>query len=215
MSKFENPALKEFTAHIGDDLALAQVFIRRAGTGYELRHATDCEAAANTLREIKLVEARKLAQYTVTGEFRPLKSAPTLPRGWRLSVTDIAGLEAALDMLYPGAVADWFAARAQKPPVTNYRDYTNRQSGMYRVTAMLTDAQAGDVVREVCAPDACLKRRLWTVTGLDPDAPESKSIIPCLEPCAVLLEAARKAFRAGQKEAETGGSALADGAGMH
>ena len=204
----------EFAAQIGNELLLAQVLIRRAGTGYELRHAADRDAAPNTLREIKLDETRNLAQYTATGEFRPLKSAPTLPRGWLLKLNDDAELAVALNMLYPGALADWFAARTPRPPVTSYRDYTNRQSGMYRVTAMLTDAQAGGVTREVCAPGACLKRRLWTIDGLEPDDPEKKSLIPCLEPCAVLLEAARKAFRATQKYADTGGSALADGTTM-
>ncbi len=215
MSKFENPASKEFAAQIGGELTLAQVVIRRAANGYELRHAADREAAAETLRSIELVGMRKLAQYTATGEFRPLKSAPTLERGWRLSVTGIAELETGLDMLYPGAVADWFAARAQNPPVTNYRDFANRQSGMYRVTAMLTDAQAGEVIRECCAPASCLKRRLWTVAGLDLDGAQNKSIIPCLEPCAVLLEAARKAFRAAQRDTDAAASELADGATMN
>jgi hypothetical protein len=42
---------------------------------------------------------------------------------------------------------------------------------------------------------------LWTVGGLSPDAPAEKSIIPCLEPCALLLEFARKAARWEQEAA--------------
>jgi hypothetical protein len=45
-----------------------------------------------------------------------------------------------------------------------------------------------------------LKRRLWTVNGLASDAAEEKSLIPCLEPCALLLELARKAMRIEQEE---------------
>src|ERR1051326_1297178 len=56
---------------------------------------------------------------------------------------------------------------------------------------MLADAQAARVARACCDKDFCLKRRLWTVNGLAPEAAEGKSLIPCLEPCAVLLEFAR------------------------
>ena len=44
------------------------------------------------------------------------------------------------------------------------------------------------------------RSRLWTVTGLDADTCTAKSEIPCLEPCAVLLELARKASRIEQEE---------------
>ncbi|HXG47426.1 MAG TPA: hypothetical protein VNO52_07375, partial [Methylomirabilota bacterium] len=86
------------------------------------------------------------------------------------------------------------------PPVTHYREFTSRQTGMYRVTQMLTDDQAARVIRVGCRARFCLKRRLWTVPGLEPDLPEDKSIVPCLEPCAVLLEFARKAARIEQAQ---------------
>jgi hypothetical protein len=71
---------------------------------------------------------------------------------------------------------------------------------MYRVTTLLNDEQAGQVTRACCAPRFCLKRRLWTVAGLEPDPAEAKSLIPCLEPCAILLEFARKAVRLEQEK---------------
>ncbi len=195
----ENPALKEFAAQIGSELVLAQVLIRRGVAGYELRHVEDRDAAAESLRLIQLNEARSLAQYTAAGAFRPLKSAPTLQRGWRMTLTGDVELEAALSQLYPGAVADWHAARTANPPVTNYREFTNRQSGMYRITTKLSDAQAAQVIKTTCAKEFCLKRRLWTVPGLAPDPAAEKSLIPCLEPCAILLESARKAMRMEQQ----------------
>src|SRR6185436_15293428 len=51
-----------------------------------------------------------------------------------------------------------------------------------------------------CHKTFCLKRRLWSVAGLDPDSPSEKTLVPCLEPCAVLLEFARKAMRIEQAE---------------
>jgi 4Fe-4S iron-sulfur cluster binding domain/DR2241 stabilising domain len=195
MTVIENPALAAFVAQLGNELALAQVLIRREGAGYELRHVADGGVAAASLRTVKLAEARALAQHTATGTFRPLKAAPTLRTGWRLPAANDAELAEALQHLYPGALADWQAARATNPPVTNYRDYVNRQSGMYRITAKLDDAQAAGVIRAGCGRANCLKRRLWSVAGLEPDAASEKSLIPCLEPCAVLMELARKTVR--------------------
>lgn len=196
---FQNPALQKFVAQIGSEFVIAQVLITRQGAGYELRHVEDREAAPASLRSITPADARALAQFTASGEFRPLKSAPTLQRGWRIIALNDIELEIALSRLYPGAIADWHAAQSPSPPVTHYRDYVDRQTGMYRITTMLTDAQAADVARTVCDAKNCLKRRLWIVPGLAPDAAEIKSIIPCLEPCAVLMESARKAFRESQE----------------
>jgi len=200
MATIENPALKPFVARIGNELVLAQVLIRRNETGYELRHVEDQAAAPALLRLLKLNDARSLAQFTAAGAFRPLKSAPNLQRGWRMQLGNDTELEAALNQLYPGAIADWHAAQAANPPVTHYRDYANRQSGMYRITAMLTGAQAARVIRAGCDKRFCLKQRLWTVAGLETDSAGEKSLIPCLEPCAVLMEFARKAMRIEQQE---------------
>jgi hypothetical protein len=217
MNRIENPASKEFVARLGGGVVMAQVLIRRKGAGYELRHIEDRDAAEETLRIVKWNEARGLAQCTAAGEFRPLKSAPTLQPGWRLLPGKDEELELALNQLYPGALADWHAAGTAHPPVTNYREFTNRQSGMFRITTMLNDGQAGQVISAVCAKSLCLKRRLWTVAGLDTDAAAEKSIIPCLEPCAVLMESARQAVRKEQKQeaqaaagAEAGVEAKAD-----
>lgn len=200
LSALANPALEQFVARIGDELLLAQVLIRRAARGHELRHVEDRSTAEGGLRLLQLSEARSLAQNTASGAFRPLKSAPNLPRGWRLAVADDAELELALNQLYPGAIADWHAAQSAQPPITDYRAFTNRQTGMYRIAQMLSDAQAASVTKACCHRDFCLKRRMWTVAALAPDAAGDKSLIPCLEPCAVLLEFARTAMRLEQEE---------------
>jgi len=194
------PAFDRFVASLRDELVLAQVLIRRVERGYELRHQADCACAAADLRVVPIAELRGLAQGTAAGAFRPLKAAPNLPTGWRTSPANDAELETALDHLYPGAVPDWFAAQQPSPPVTHFREFTGRQTGMYRITTMLNDAQASQVTRACCHRRFCLKRRLWTVGRLAADAAEEKSIIPCLEPCAVLLEFARKAMRLEQED---------------
>jgi hypothetical protein len=197
-----NPALERFIAQIGDELVLAQVIIRRADRRYELRHEADRARPAAELRVVPVAELRRLAQFTAGGTFRPLKSAPNLQTGWRVLPASDAELEAAFHHLYPAAVADWFAAQQPSPPVTHFREFTDRQAGMYRITTMLDDIQAAQVTRACCHRRFCLKRRLWTVGTLKPEAANEKSAIPCLEPCAILLEFARKARRLEQEQDE-------------
>jgi sirohydrochlorin cobaltochelatase len=200
MSAVSNPALEGFLALVQGELVWAQILIRPVEGGYELRHTSDRSRPAKELRIVPLNEVRQLAQFTSAGRFRPLKSAPDLPSGWRIEVRDASGLGLAVDRLYPGSIADWFATQSLTPPVTNYRDFTNRQTGMYRITAKLSDEQAAQAIQACCHESLCLKRRLWSIAGLAPDASEAKSAIPCLEPCAIMLEFARKAMRLGQEE---------------
>lgn len=191
MSAVSNPALRALLARIAPELTLAQVLVTRAREGYDLRHVADRETA--TLRKVSPEELRTIAQLTAAGAFRPLKSAPNLRTGWRCIARTDGELETALRHLYPGAVADCHAAQSTCPPVTHYREFTTRQTGMYRATALLADEQAAHVTRAGCHQNFCLKQRLWTVGDLARD--EWKSLIPCLEPCAMLLEFARKAQR--------------------
>jgi sirohydrochlorin cobaltochelatase len=142
-------SLAKFVEQIAPELVLGQVLIQRGSQGYDLRHLAD-RNALGALRLISLTELRSLAQFTAGGAFRPLKAAPNLPSGWRaLAATDVA-LGMALNHLYPGAVVDWFAAQKDPVPVTHYRPFTNRQSGMYRVTQMLSDEQAARMTLVCC-----------------------------------------------------------------
>jgi hypothetical protein len=195
-----NPALTSFLAGFGAETVFGQVLIRRDANGFELRHVADSAACGEGIETRTVNGLRALAQLSPAGAFRPLKSAPNLRRGWRVVAADESALERALSHLYPGAVADWFAARANSPPITSYRQFTGRQTGMYRITTKLNDRIAGAAIRACCHADFCLKRRLWGVEGLAPDPPEQKSAIPCLEACAILLEFARKVARLEQEE---------------
>ncbi|MCI0747658.1 MAG: hypothetical protein L0Y58_19815 [Verrucomicrobia subdivision 3 bacterium] len=212
IASFQNPATEWFVSQIRDELVVAQVHVGRCAAGFELRHVEDVHKRESELRLVSVEEARKIAQFTPTGRFRSLKSAPNLAAGWRVVCRSNADLEMAIDRLYPGAIADLYATRGGEARVTNYREFTGRQTGMYRITTFLNDADAALMIRQCCAPNCCLKQRLWTVEGLAPDQGSQKSIIPCLEPCAVLLEFARKVVRTSQKANAPVGKVLP---GMH
>ena len=197
-STISNPAIAAFVALIAPELVFGEVLLRRTTEGFELRHVADRNTLS--LRDVSPNELRSLAQFTEQKQFRPLKSAPTLRRGWHCVVSGAVELDEALRHLYPGAVADWFAAQQPVPPVTHYREFTARQTGMYRITTMLNDAQVAQVAHAGCHRRFCLKQRLWTVEGLPPERAAEKSLIPCLEPCAVLMEFARTIVRLEQDE---------------
>lgn len=191
--------LRELATHAS--WAFAQVRLTPDGTGCELRHVDDADQPAESLATRDVDALAELAQSTATGAFRPIKTAPNLRRGWRCVTSSPADLAEALEALYPGAVADWWAATHATPPVQHYREFTARQTGMYRSTQLLTDAEAAAVTRACCDARSCLRRRLWTVPGLSPDGPDAgKSVIPCLEPCPLMLEFARRGRRMAQAE---------------
>jgi hypothetical protein len=197
---FRSPALEWFIQQIGDELLVAQVLVRREQGGFELRHAEDRDASADKLKLAGPNDALAIAQFTGSGAFRPLKSAPNLRRGWRILAPTDLELEAALNRLYPGFIPDFYAVRTSTPHITHYREFTNRQTGMYRITTFLSDADAFAMAAKCCSARFCLKHRLWTVEGQPSDQLQGKSIIPCLEPCAILLEYARKVVRTSQRE---------------
>lgn len=200
MATIENPALTAFLAALPERLTFAQVLISRRGDVFELRQCRDAEMHDSALELVEIESLRSLASHTASGAFRPLKSAPNLRTGWRALAGEAGELETALSHLYPGALADWYAARQSPLPVTHYRDYVNRQTGMYRITQMLSDTQVRDVALAACHRDSCLKQRLWGGPELPADSLVEKSLIPCLELCPMLLEFARKSMRLEQEE---------------
>ncbi len=188
------PAIKAFVEHLRSERTLGQIVVTRVDSGFEVRHAED--QGAGSLETVASEKLRSLVQFTADGEFRPLKSAPTLRRGWRALAQDSPALEGILNILYPGALADLYAIDAGTGSPTSYHEFTNRQTGMYRITQKLDDCQVVDVIEKCCIPALCLKRRLWSVDGRNTLAFQGNSLIPCLEPCAILLEQARKTARA-------------------
>src|SRR5258707_15507321 len=113
MEKLENAlasALAEGRCQIGQVAIVA-----RDDGGFELRHRRD--GGRNDLECFERAEdARAIATNDDAGNYRPLKSAPNLRRGWLLSVSDVASLRRALDYLYPAAIGGGVAPPAGWAP---------------------------------------------------------------------------------------------------
>jgi len=169
-----------------------QVLVRPTAPGYSLRHRDDVDAANLELHEDPR-SAREIAKLTEDGEYRPLKSAPNLRRGWEIRVPDGRELAIAMNYLYPAGIVHWYLHRVGKLEVTNFRESAARQSGIYKRIQRLSDRGVQDAARACCEDAVCLKKTLWDVderTALEMERGEGE--IPCPEPCSVFISFARR-----------------------
>lgn len=134
---------------------------KREGDGFVLSHRKD-EPPAQLHRYRDAKDAIEIAKYDDNGNYRPLKTAPNLRRGWRLQLVTLEELRRALDYFYPGRLAVFAAWKGENLKTTPLRETLNRQSGMYRVAAKISDAQIDDLVADFCRSDGgCVRTILW------------------------------------------------------
>lgn len=191
-----------------------QILIRKAqGEGFVLCHQDD--ETLDKLQESRgPEEAIEIAKVDDAGNYRPLKTAPSLRHRWRLGVADLAELREALDYFYPGRLAMFASWKEGRLATTPLRETLDRQSGMYRVAASISDEQIDDVVGDFCkSGGGCLRTILWKrdATGrlpstklpaekFDPNhdqAGRSEKAVPllCQEACSLLVNECRKVVR--------------------
>lgn len=143
-------------------LAIGEIAIARRDDGtFDLTHRDQVARSDLTIHE-EAEAALELARFDDGGNYRPLKTAPTLRHGWRLTVKTLAGLRLALDHFYPGRLAAFFALETAELGTTPLRDTLERQSGMYRIAAQIKEEQADELVGNFCRSDGgCLRTILW------------------------------------------------------
>jgi hypothetical protein len=146
---------------LGDCCYFGQVLIRKTNDGFVLSHRED--DARNDLQTCRNAEeAVEIAKFDDAGNYRPLKTAPNLRRGWQLTLKTLEELKLALNYFYPGRLAVFAAWKTGQLRATNLRDTLDRQSGMYRVAAKISDAQIDDLIGDFCRSNGgCLRTILW------------------------------------------------------
>jgi len=148
-------------ADLGDHCHCGQILIRKTNDGFVLSHRED-EARNDLQTRHNAEEALELAKYDDAGGYRPLKTAPNVRHGWRLTLKTLEELKRALDYFYPGRLAVFAAWKTGQLRTTNLRNTLDRQSGMYRVAAKISDAQIDDLVADFCQSDGgCLRTIFW------------------------------------------------------
>jgi len=177
------------------------------GCDFTLRHAAD--VGHDDLKQYDdPVAAREIARYDAEGNFRPLKTAPNLKRGWLLRAGSLEGMELALEFLYPSALGLWLSSMKGTLHPSSMRETLDRQTGMYRITQLLTVSQAGDLVGRCCnSQGGCLRTILWDlesgvpIPSLPPEKlsldalPSDRIPLICRELCNLVVAAARPIAR--------------------
>ncbi len=184
------------------------------GSGFDLRHRDD--GGREDLRAESEAEAAvEIARFDDAGKYRPLKTAPNLRHGWQLLLPTLTEARRAIDFFYPGRMAALMAFRREVLVATPFRETLERQTGMYRVAARISEAKADELVAGFCRSEGgCLRTILWKQDGSGRPAsgqlPESKfapahdqtgrgeEVVPllCQEACNLLVAAARTAVKA-------------------
>jgi sirohydrochlorin cobaltochelatase len=140
-----------------------QILVQRAAArGYWICHRDDVNSAAK-LRELNSPEdALEIAGADDEGRYRPLKTAPNLRHGWRLELKDLVELMRALETFYPGRTEVLQAFQNNRLSTSPLRETLNRQSGMYRIAATISDAELDDLIGRFCRSNGgCLRTILW------------------------------------------------------
>ena len=196
---------------------IGQLEIAHSGDGFSLSHRDD--ARRTDLTGCDADDACELAKFDDAGKYRPLKTAPTLRHGWKIFDRDGKSVSRVIDAIYPGRLAILRVFESGKLKTTSLRQTLDRQTGMYRVAAKISDAQINELVGDFCRSDGgCLRTILWkrdaneTVpsTNLPPEkfdpgvdqTGRGEKCIPllCQEACNLLVAACREKVK-GQSEA--------------
>ena len=184
-----------------------EVHLLRVADGrYRVRHSLDVGLPVDELsRHTDPFDAREIAQTTETGAHRPLKTSPSLKRGWSFESLDGPSLYVALDYLYPACAAHWFGGRSNALRLTHWRETASRQSGIYSAVRLLPDLAVRNAVKACCGDAVCLREVAWGLDA-DTDAPLSSEIdealgiatvspgdavVPCPEACSLFISLAR------------------------
>ena len=156
------PLEKALAAVLSENGRIGQLLIQRTSAGgFVVCHRED-EPSARLEIFRRSGDALEIARYDDAGNYRPLKTAPNLRHGWRLELVDLAELRRALDYFYPGRLAMLAAWTENRMSTTSLRETLDRQSGMYRVAAKISDDQIDDVVGNFCkSAGGCLRTILW------------------------------------------------------
>jgi sirohydrochlorin cobaltochelatase len=138
-----------------------QILVRKTRDDFVLCHRDD--EAHDDLEIFQDPEdAIEIARYDDAGNYRALKTAPNLRHGWRMELRTSDDFKRALDHFYPGRLAIFIAWKTGRLRTTPLRETLDRQSGMYRIAAKISDAQIDDLVADFCrSKDGCLRTILW------------------------------------------------------
>jgi sirohydrochlorin cobaltochelatase len=201
----EGPAigneLTQFMERTPSPWQIGEIVIRPAeGGSFLLTHRDDLESDPASLRRLPSAEdLRELIRLDREGNFRPLRAAPNLRRGWLLRAPDLPGLQLAFDYLYPAGLANWTLWNHDALPTTPWSETAERQTGRFRIVREIDDAAIKELVAAHCRP-GCLKQRLWSPAAQSLEIGPHEIPLLCPEACNFLVGKAREKLKGPDEE---------------
>ena len=167
--------------------------------GYRAIHRSDQMFEAGMLSRLETVPAaREWSKYCVEGNYRPLKTAPSLRAGFVIQESDIDTFYQMIDAIYPAVFATAVRYFLGDIEPVSLRKTLDRQTGMYQFAKNITDNQANQIMRELCAR-GCVRKIAWPIdkSCAFSRLPEIKrNITPvCTEACTFAVSEARRLAR--------------------
>ena len=157
-----NPVERSLESALTPPFGFGELFVGKTATGGFVVSHRDDESLDQLQTHQNAEDALEIAKYDDAGNYRPLKTAPNLRHGWKLELATLDELRRSLDYFYPGRLAVFAAWKSAYLKTTPLRETLDRQSGMYRVAAKVSDQQINDLVADFCCSDSgCLRTILW------------------------------------------------------
>jgi len=187
------------------DFVIGQVRCEAGGRhGRLLHHIADSAKDSELKIYSSATDARDIALCDEAGQFRPLKTAPNLRRGWLLKLANDDELRLALDFIYPAALGLLRHFKGGTLHPVPLRETLGRQTGMYRFSNTISDDDAVRMVACECdARTKCLRRITWPLEEAKPllplqpekrppvNPPPDELPLICVEACTLIVSAAR------------------------
>jgi hypothetical protein len=165
-----------------------------------LLHRDDLESNPASLRPVKSpLDLREVIRLDQEGNFRPLRAAPNLRRGWTYHVPNLASLQLALDYLYPAALANWMLWRHGQFPVTPWKETAERQTGRFHIVSKIDETALHDLVASRCQ-SGCLKQRFWPPVSQSAHADANEIPLLCPEACNFFVGKARTELKGADED---------------
>jgi hypothetical protein len=162
---------------------MGQVFWRRQGEVWEVRHLQD-QYAIGQLRSIATMnELEEVVRWDGQGKYRPLRSEGNLVSGWQYHANSVREFREAMEVIYPGL---WGNAEAWDDGRLRFQTWDEalaKQTERVRSKAVKTGDLPRRVIEENCKK-RCLKTVFWA--GERPVDEEAKAIpMLCTGPCGM------------------------------
>src|SRR5678815_2715937 len=100
-----NPVERSLGSALTPPFGFGELFVRKTTTGGFVVLHRDDESLDQLQTHRGAEDAVEIAKYDDAGNYRPLKTAPNLRHGWRLTLQTLKELKLSLDYFYPGRLA--------------------------------------------------------------------------------------------------------------